>query len=227
MMQDFFTVTQHLRKVWVMFSVPTQYKPLILRWRRNERDGVSNHQPHQCLLNRIFSHRWKKISKLRFTGLCEGNSPVAGEFTAQRASNAEMFPFDDVIMLCRDHSCYGLGQWERVLHSNASSHWLSPYPEWSLLCNPFVTDTHRPSKGNTLELEVEMYIYIALRIHFQTWFINRISWFIMYTPFQVLYTILDINQNSCNTKFLIDLKSRGSLYVSIFPVNYFEICWTD
>ena len=40
----------------------------------------------------------KKTSKLRVTGLCEGNSPVTGEFTAQRASNAEMFPFDGVIM---------------------------------------------------------------------------------------------------------------------------------
>ena len=30
-----------------------------------------------------------KTSKLRVTGLCEGNSPVTGEFPAQRASNAE------------------------------------------------------------------------------------------------------------------------------------------
>ena len=36
---------------------------------------------------------------LHATGLCEGNSPVAGEFPSQRASNAEMFPFDDVIMI--------------------------------------------------------------------------------------------------------------------------------
>ena len=27
-----------------------------------------------------------------------GDSPVTGEFTAQRASYAEMFPFDDVII---------------------------------------------------------------------------------------------------------------------------------
>ena len=40
----------------------------------------------------------KKTSKFRFTGLCEGNSPVTGEFPAQIASSAEMFPFDDVIM---------------------------------------------------------------------------------------------------------------------------------
>ena len=37
----------------------------------------------------LFRHRWKKTSKLRVTGLCEGNSPVTGEFPAQMASNAE------------------------------------------------------------------------------------------------------------------------------------------
>ena len=31
----------------------------------------------------------KHQSKLRATGLCEGNSPVTGEFPAHRASNAE------------------------------------------------------------------------------------------------------------------------------------------
>ena len=42
----------------------------------------------------------KGASNLRVTGLCEGNSPVTGEFPAQRASNAEMFQFDDVIVAC-------------------------------------------------------------------------------------------------------------------------------
>ena len=70
-----------------------------LQWRHNERDGVSTHQPHHCLLNRLFRSRSKKTSKLHVTGLCAGNSPLTGEFPAQMASNAEMFPFDDVIML--------------------------------------------------------------------------------------------------------------------------------
>ena len=61
----------------------------LLQWRHNERDGVSNHQPHDCLLNRLFRRRSKKISKLRVTGLCEGNSSLIGEIPAQRASNAE------------------------------------------------------------------------------------------------------------------------------------------
>ena len=38
--------------------------------------------------------RTKKTSKLRVTGLCAGNSPMTGE----RASNAEIFQFDDVTM---------------------------------------------------------------------------------------------------------------------------------
>ena len=39
-----------------------------LRWRHNGHDGVSNHQPHDCLLNRLFGR--KKTSKLRVTGFC-------------------------------------------------------------------------------------------------------------------------------------------------------------
>ena len=33
----------------------------------------------------------------------------------------------------RDHFGYGLNQWEKVLHSNTTSHWPSPHPEWSLI----------------------------------------------------------------------------------------------
>ena len=62
---------------------------LTLRWRHNERHGVSNHRRLDCLLNRLFRPRSKKTSKLRVTGLCAGNTPVTGEFPTQRASNAE------------------------------------------------------------------------------------------------------------------------------------------
>ena len=62
-----------------------------LQWRHNERDSVSNHQPHDCFLNRLFTCRLKKTPKLHVTGLCAGNSAGAGEFPAQMASNAENF----------------------------------------------------------------------------------------------------------------------------------------
>ena len=52
-----------------------------LRWRHNGRDSVSNHQPHDCLLNRLFRRRSKKTSKRRVTGLCAGNSPGTGDRT--------------------------------------------------------------------------------------------------------------------------------------------------
>ena len=57
----------------------------------NERDGVSNYRRFHCLLNCWFMRRSKKTSKLRVTGLCTGNSPVAGEFPAQKASNGKMW----------------------------------------------------------------------------------------------------------------------------------------
>ena len=65
------------------------YKSASLHWRHNGHDSVSNHQLHDCLLNRLFRRRSKKISKLRVTGLCAGNSPETGEFPAQIASNAD------------------------------------------------------------------------------------------------------------------------------------------
>ena len=71
-----------------------------LQWRHNGCDGVSNHQPHDCLLNCLFRRRSKKISTLLVTGLCAGNSPVTGEFRAQRAGNAE-----NVSIWWRHHAC--------------------------------------------------------------------------------------------------------------------------
>ena len=65
---------------------------MALQWRHNEHDCVSNPQPHECLLKRLFRRWSKKTSKLRVTGLCAGTSPVTGEFPAQRLSNAENVP---------------------------------------------------------------------------------------------------------------------------------------
>ena len=50
----------------------------VLQWRHNGRDGVSNHQPRDCLLNRLFRSTSKKTSKLPVTG------PLCGEFTGDR-----------------------------------------------------------------------------------------------------------------------------------------------
>ena len=84
--------------VMLCYIITLWYPCSALKWRHNERNGILNHRRFNCLLHHLFMRRWKKTSKLRDTSLCEGNSPMAGDFPAQRASNAEMFPFDDVIM---------------------------------------------------------------------------------------------------------------------------------
>ena len=76
------------RHIRVIYCSSIQYT-YALRWRHNGCEGVSNHQPHDCLLNRLFRRRSTKTWKLRVNGLCAGNSPVICEFLAQRASNAE------------------------------------------------------------------------------------------------------------------------------------------
>ena len=73
-------------------EIPGQYDGcyyMPLQWHHNGCDSVSDHQPHDCLLNRLFWRRSKKTPKLRVTGFCAGSSPVTGVFPAQRASNAE------------------------------------------------------------------------------------------------------------------------------------------
>ena len=69
-----------------------------LHWRHNDHGGVSHHQPRGYLLNRLFRRRWKKISKLRVTGLCAGNSPGPVKSPHKGPVTRKMLPFDDVIM---------------------------------------------------------------------------------------------------------------------------------
>ena len=65
----------------------------------NDHDGVSNHQPHGYLLNRLFGRRSKKTSKLCVTGLCAGSSPGPVNSPHKGPVTRKIFPFDDVIML--------------------------------------------------------------------------------------------------------------------------------
>ena len=76
-------------RLWPFYKTETLFLCPALQWHHNECDGVSNHQRLDCLLNRLFGRRSKETSKLRFTGLYEGNSLMTGEFPVQRASNME------------------------------------------------------------------------------------------------------------------------------------------
>ena len=71
---------------------------VLLQWRHNERDGVSNHQPQDCLLNRLFKAKIKENIR------APRHWPVTGEFPAQRASNA-----DNVFIWWRHHGSCPMG----------------------------------------------------------------------------------------------------------------------
>ena len=91
-LRDFFAVKSIVdlslkQRTKIIFSA--WWHKCTLRWRHNETGGVSNQQRHDCLLDSLFMRRSKKTTKLRVTDLCNENSPVTGEFPAQRASNAE------------------------------------------------------------------------------------------------------------------------------------------
>ena len=58
-----------------------------LQWRHNERDGVTNHQPRDSLLNRLFKVQIKVNIKAPSHWSLSGE--FTGDFPAQKASNAE------------------------------------------------------------------------------------------------------------------------------------------
>ena len=70
------------------------------RWRHNGRDGVSNHQPHHCLLNSLFG-RSKKTSTFRVTGLCAGNSPGNSAWTSGWTRQTSYWPHNRIVGVSR------------------------------------------------------------------------------------------------------------------------------
>ena len=90
-----------------------------LQWRHNDHDDVSNHQPHDCLLNLLFRRMSKKTSKLRVTGLCAGNLPGPGNLPHKGPVTRKMFPFDDVIVSCLvSHCAIRTGPWFNIKTSS-------------------------------------------------------------------------------------------------------------
>ena len=66
----------------LMFSL--HYNDVIMRAMASQITSLT------IVYSTVYSRRrLKKTSKLRVAGLCDGNSPVTGEFPAQMASNAE------------------------------------------------------------------------------------------------------------------------------------------
>ena len=93
--------TQHFSDIPVSPRQFMWYLRKSLQWRYNERDGVSNHQRLDCLLNRCSGADQRKHQSSSLLAFVRGidrwpvNSPHKGPETRK------MFPFDDVIEYVR------------------------------------------------------------------------------------------------------------------------------
>ena len=78
---------------------PCEAPPLpTLQWRHNERDGVSNHQPQDCLLNRLFKGQIKENIK------APRHRPLCGEYTGdQWISRTKVSNAENVFIWWRHH----------------------------------------------------------------------------------------------------------------------------
>ena len=101
-------------KLWHEQELPAPPPPrfyvddvIASQWRHNNLDGVSNHQPQDCLLNHVFTRRSKKTSNSASLAFVWGihrwpvNSPHKWPVTQK------MFPSDDVIMDSHPNSLWG------------------------------------------------------------------------------------------------------------------------
>ena len=132
-----------------------------LRWRHNDH---SNHQPHGCLLNRLFRRRWKKTSKLRVTGLCVGNSPGPVNSPHKGPVTRKMFPFDDVIMQITTYCRYNL------IRLVGSIKICFDKPEYFCEVNNVGAYSQTPSAAKRFTPWLRMVMQICAMLHFlRTW----------------------------------------------------------
>ena len=110
-----------------------------LQWRHNELARVSNHQPHDCLLNRLFKRRSKNIKKIKEHQSSASLAFVWGihwwpvNSTHKGPVTRKMSPFDDVIMQSR----YYLSASEAFLvNMNANSN-LKYQTKWHALSTKY------------------------------------------------------------------------------------------
>ena len=136
-----------------------------LHWRHNGRDGVSNHQPHDCLLNRLYRRRSKIKSKLHVTSLCVGNSPVTVEFPTQRASNAE-----NVSIWWRHHTLYA--GWP--IRSPCAKHNSHPLFTWNVEISIWIDLTDMCVLESVSSRVLVLYRHISVRLYLCK--TTRLSW---------------------------------------------------
>ena len=87
-----FCMTRRFKHICQLFIHANIISKIPLEWRHNDNDGVSKHQPRDCLLNRYSGTDQRKHQS-------SASLAFAREFTVDKGPvTRRMFPFDDVIM---------------------------------------------------------------------------------------------------------------------------------
>ena len=84
--------------LWLGSNLFAQIIQDALQWRHAGCDGVSNHQPHDCLLNRLYRQDQRKYQSSASLAFERGNHRWAVNSPHKWPVTRKMFPFDDVIM---------------------------------------------------------------------------------------------------------------------------------
>ena len=120
-----------------------------LRWRHNGCDSVSNHQPHDCLLNRYSDADQRKhqsSASLAFVrGIHRGPVNSPHEWSVTR----KMYPFDDVILnICEPSSLTQSDQTQKLTDNicKQADHWFGLVSMWFRNNKLMIIHIHTSSK---------------------------------------------------------------------------------
>ena len=81
---------------------------ITIQWYHNGRDGISNHQTHDCLLNRLLRHKHQSSASLAFVkGIHWWPVNSLHKWPVTR----KMFPFDAAIMRWSINTCQWTNHW--------------------------------------------------------------------------------------------------------------------
>ena len=111
-----------LRNQNVLLLAYRQTATISLQWRHNECNGVSNHQPDDCLVDRLFRCRSKKTSKLRVTGLCAGHSFVKTTTYRHNYKSINVWMLTMISLLLLFSQCPYLLQWSLQFRESSRRH---------------------------------------------------------------------------------------------------------
>ena len=133
-----------------------------LQWRHNERDGVSNHQLHDCFLDQKKHQSSASLAFVRGIHRWPTNSLDKGSVTRK------MFPFDDVIMY--RYTCPALRRQRqsitleisRVCWWSNDALWTNPIPLTNIAIGPM------PRRG-LWQMHFLMSLFWKFRRSKQTW----------------------------------------------------------